>query len=110
MLLGDGQEDQIGHELDGVARRPVLAGLLVVVLVELADQFLENGAHGVVVQTGVLHGSSPLRTGLGLRLISGSRNLLDQVPSASALESVGSWLRNLKFSRMSWTFCEKPSR
>ena len=47
---------------------------------------------------------SALRTGSGLRLISGSRNLPMSVPRESDLESVESWLRNLKFSRMSWTF------
>jgi hypothetical protein len=46
----------------------------------------------------------------GERSMPGSRNLLISVPSASALDSVCSWLRNLKFSRMSWTFGEKPFR
>jgi hypothetical protein len=45
----DGQEHEVGHEPHGIARRPVLAGLLVVVLVELADEFLEDGAHRMVV-------------------------------------------------------------
>jgi hypothetical protein len=42
--------------------------------------------------------------------MSGSRNLLISAPNASALKSVVSWLRNLKLSRMSWTFGEKPFR
>ena len=50
-----GQEDQVRHQLDGVARRPVLAGLLVVLLVEPADQLLEDRAHRVVVEAGMLH-------------------------------------------------------
>ena len=49
-----GQEDQVRHQLDGIARRPVLAGLLVVLLVEPADQLLEDRAHGVVVEAGML--------------------------------------------------------
>ena len=49
-LVGDRQEDQVRHQLDGVARRPVLAGLLVVLLVEAADQLLEDRAHPVVVE------------------------------------------------------------
>ena len=52
-LVGDRQEDQVGHELDGVARRPVLAGLLVVLLVEPADQLLEDRAHGMIVEARV---------------------------------------------------------
>ena len=51
-LFLDGQEHQLRHELHGVAGRPVLAGLLVVVLVESPYQVLEDGAHGVVVQPG----------------------------------------------------------
>ena len=46
----------------------------------------------------------------GERSMSESRNLLISVPSASAFDSVVSWLRNLKLSRMSWTLGEKPLR
>jgi len=42
--------------------------------------------------------------------MSGSRNLPISVLRESDLESVESWLRNLKFSRISCTFCEKPFR
>ena len=41
--LGHRQEDQVGHELDHIARRKVLAGLFVVFFVKAADQFLEQG-------------------------------------------------------------------
>ena len=40
-LVGDGQEDQLRHQPDRAARGPVLARLIVVLLVEAADQFLE---------------------------------------------------------------------
>ena len=66
-LVGDGQEDQLRHELDGVARRPVLAGLLVVLLVEAADQLLEDRAHGVVVEAGVLHRAVAVQHRVGAR-------------------------------------------
>ncbi len=49
-LVGDGTEDEVGHQLHDVARREVLAGLLVVLLVEAADQLLEDRAHAVVVE------------------------------------------------------------
>ena len=49
-LLGDGEEDKFGHEPHGVARRPVLAGLFVVLLVEAPHQLFEDGAHAVVVE------------------------------------------------------------
>jgi hypothetical protein len=75
----------------------VLACFFVVLLVELADQLLEDRTHRVVVDAG-----------RGERSMSGSRNLLISVPSESERESVGSWLRNLKLSRMSWTLGEKP--
>ena len=32
------------------------------------------------------------------------------VPRASAFERRGIWFRNSNFSKMSWTFGEKPSR
>ena len=51
--VGDGQEDELGHQPHGVARRPVLAGLLVVLFVEAADQLLEDRAHAVVVEAGM---------------------------------------------------------
>jgi len=76
----------------------VLARLLVVVLVELADQLLEDRAHRVVVDT--------RRRQVDL----GVEELADSVPIASAFDNVCSWFRNLKFSRMSWTFGEKPLR
>ena len=48
-----GQEDQLRHERHGVARGEVLAGLLVVLLVEAPDQLLEDRAHAVVVEPGM---------------------------------------------------------
>ena len=48
----DRQEHEVRHQPHGVARRPVLARLFVVLLVELADQFLEDRAHRVVVDAG----------------------------------------------------------
>ena len=53
--LPDGLEDQLGHELHRVSGCPVLAGLLVVLLVETAHQVLEDRPHGVVVQPGEPH-------------------------------------------------------
>jgi hypothetical protein len=64
-LVGDGQEDQPRHQLHGVARRPVLAGLLVVLLVEAADQLLEDRAHRVVVEAGVLDRAVAVGPGSG---------------------------------------------
>lgn len=49
-LAGHGDEHQVGHELDDVAGCPVLAGLLVVLVVEPAEKLLEHHAHVVVVQ------------------------------------------------------------
>ena len=49
--MGDGQEDEFGHEVHGIAWGPVFAGFLVVFLVKAAHQFLEDGAHAMVVDT-----------------------------------------------------------
>ena len=46
---------------------------------------------------------------VGLRFTSGDRNFSISVPRASALAKRGIWFRNSYFSRMSWTFGEKPS-
>ena len=42
-------ERQLGHEAHRVARRPVFARLLVVLLIEPPDQLLEDGPHGMVI-------------------------------------------------------------
>ena len=47
-----GQEHELGHELHRIPGGPVLAGLLVVVLVEPTEQVFEDGSHGVVVEPG----------------------------------------------------------
>ena len=52
-LVSNRGEDQLSHERHGVARGEVLAGLLVVLLVEAPDQLLEDGAHAVVVEPGM---------------------------------------------------------
>ena len=54
-LVGDRQKDEFRHKLHGVAGRPVLARLLVVLFVEAAKELLEEGPHRVVVDAGVLH-------------------------------------------------------
>ena len=67
------EEDELRHQPHGVARRPVLARLLVVLLVEAADQLLEDRAHAVFVEArmpdrgvGVLHrGGAEVDVGRG---------------------------------------------
>ena len=49
-LVGDRPHDELRHQLDRVARRPVLARLLVVLFVEAAHQLLEDRAHRVIVE------------------------------------------------------------
>jgi len=44
-----GANQQIHHQVNNLARRKVFAGVLVQRLVKAADQFLEDGAHRVVV-------------------------------------------------------------
>ncbi len=51
-MIGDGQKDQVGHELHYVAGREVLSGLFIVLFVESPDEFLEDRAHRVVVESG----------------------------------------------------------
>jgi len=50
--VGDGEEDEVGHEADDVAWGEVFAGFFVIFFVEAADELFEDGAHGVVVEGG----------------------------------------------------------
>lgn len=51
-LVLNWEKNEIGHQTYGVARRPVLARLLVILLIEFADKFLEHCAHRMVVDAG----------------------------------------------------------
>src|SRR5947209_6767634 len=53
---GNGKKHETRHEFDYIAWRPVLSGLLVVVLIEHAHEVFEDGTHGVVVETGEISG------------------------------------------------------
>ena len=83
--------------LHGVARGPVLAGLLVVLFVEAADQFLEDRAHGVVVEAGQL-ARSRRRSSTGLRAEVDRRveELLDQVAEGVGLGERGNLVAELE--------------
>ena len=50
--VADRVEDQMRHQMDHLTRREVLPGFLIVLLVELADQLLEDIAHAEIRQTG----------------------------------------------------------
>ena len=76
--VGDRQEDQLRHQPDGVARRPVLARLLVVLLVEAAHQLLEDRAHAVVVEAGMLDRAVSVAHRVGAQVDIGRGELLDQ--------------------------------
>ena len=73
-----GQEDELRHQPHGVARRPVLAGLLVVLLVEAADQLLEDRAHAVIVEAGMAHAAVGVHHRLRTQVDVGRGELLDQ--------------------------------
>ena len=53
-LVGNGQKHKVSHEFDNVARRPVFTGFFIVLFVELANQFLKNRSHTVIVKPGML--------------------------------------------------------
>ena len=77
-LVGDGLEDQLRHQPDRVARGPVLARLLVVLLVEAAHQLLEDRAHAVIVEPGMLHRAVAVAHRIGAQVEFGRGELLDQ--------------------------------
>ena len=76
--VGDGQEDEPRHQPHGVARRPVLARLLVVLLVEAPDQLLEYRAHAVVVEPGMPDRAVGVLHRGGTQVDVGRGELLDQ--------------------------------
>src|SRR5208337_5366413 len=65
-------------ELHGIARRPVLAGFLVVGLVEAADQLLENRAHGMIVEAGMLYRTITIQDRLRAEIDRGIEEFLDE--------------------------------
>ena len=77
-VVGNGEENEPGHEAHGVARRPVLAGLLVVLLVEAAHQLFEERAHAVVVEAGMPHRAVGVQNRRRAQVDVGGGQLLDQ--------------------------------
>ena len=76
--VGDGLEDQLRHQPDRIARGPVLTRLLVVLLVEAAHQLLEDRAHAVVVEPGMLDRAVGVKHRAGAQVDVGGGKLLDQ--------------------------------
>ena len=89
-LVGHGQEHEIGHQPDGVAGRPVLAGFLVVLLVEAADEFLEHRAHRVVVEGGQV--ADRVRAEVDVLV----EELLDELPQSVGLREAGNLVAELE--------------
>ena len=95
-LVGDGQEDQVGHELHHVAGGEVLARLLVVLFVEAADQFLEDRAHGVVVERGETLGAVRVQHRLRAEVDRVVEELLDQAAEDVGLDQGGNLVAELE--------------
>ena len=77
-LVGDGKEDELRHQPHRIARGPVLARLLVVLLVEAAHQLLEDRAHAVAVEAGMAHAAIGAENRVGAQVDIGQREPLDQ--------------------------------
>ncbi len=77
-FIGNGLEHEAGHELHGVAGRPVFAGLLVVILVEAADEFFEDSPHRMVVEAGVTESAVGVADGIGGEVDLGVEKLGDE--------------------------------
>ncbi|GBD25431.1 hypothetical protein HRbin30_00750 [bacterium HR30] len=77
-LIGDGFEDEAGHQADGITRSPVLTCFLVVFFVEAAHQFLEDRTHGVIVEAGQSDSSVAIEHGLRAQVDGRVEKLLDE--------------------------------
>ena len=97
MSSGDGPEDQVGHELHHIPGREVLAGLLVVFFVEPADQLLEDGAHGVVVQAGQADVAVLVEHGVGTEVDVVGGELLDEAAQDVGLDQRRDLVAKLEF-------------
>ena len=95
-LVGNGQEDQVGHELPhrGESSAP---RLLVVLLVEAADQLLEDRAHPVVVKAGMLDGAVRVQYRVGTQVDLGIKELLDEAPERVGLREARDLVAELEF-------------
>ena len=109
-LVGDRLEDQLRHQPDRIARSPVLARLLVVLLVEAAHQFLEDRAHAVVVEAGMLYRAVGVAHRIGAQIDVGRGKLLDQRAQGVGAGQPRDLIANSKLSRISCTLGENPSR
>ena len=84
-LVRDGKEDQLRHQPDGIARRPVLAGFLIVLLVETAYQLFEDRPHTVIVETRMLHRAVRVLHGIRAEIDVRRKKFLDQRPERVCL-------------------------
>jgi len=95
-IVGHRQEDQIGHELDHVAGREVLSGLFVVLLVETADQLLEDGAHRMVVERREQFVAVHVLNRLGAEIDAAVEKLFNQVAEDVGLDQRGDLVAELE--------------
>ena len=109
-LIRDREEDELRHELHRIAGCPVLAGLLVVLLVEAPNELLEHRPHAVVVEPGVLHRAVAVQDRVGAQVDVGREEVLDQRPERVGLREPRDLVAELEVLEDVPTFGEKPSR
>ena len=68
----------IRHQREGVAQRPVFTCFLVIVFVQLALQFLEDSAHGMIVHCGLPDGTGAVEHRVGAQVDIRIKKLVDQ--------------------------------
>ena len=95
-LVCDRQEDQLRHKCHGITGGPVLAGLLVVLLVEAADQLLEDRPHPVVIQAGLFDRPVAMEDRTGTQVHVRREELLDQRAQGVGLGQAGDLVPELE--------------
>src|SRR5213594_2876053 len=84
-LVRDRKQDQLRHQPDDGAWRPVLAGLLIVLFVETPDQLLEDGPHAVIVEAVMIDRAVSVLHGIRSEIDVRRKKLLDQSPQRVGL-------------------------
>src|SRR5262249_1779469 len=95
-LVGNRQEDEIGHQVYDITRRKMLARLFIVLFVEAADQLFEDRNHGMIVKGWKSFSTISIEDGLRTEVDRGVEKLLDQAAEDVGFDQCGDLVTKLE--------------